>query len=75
MFRSVLVIILVIAILWIARVLLQRIQPRTEPRRSQTKDMVQCEQCRTYIPGDDAITKDGHYFCSRQHLEEWKHRD
>ncbi len=34
--------------------------------------MVQCEQCKTYLPKDEAIIRDGRAFCGQQHLQDWK---
>ena len=32
--------------------------------------MVQCKTCRLHIPENEALRKDGDYFCSQEHLEE-----
>ncbi len=72
MFRSVLIIILVIAVLWISRTVLQRLkQTPVSNKPLQNKDTVQCSHCKTYIPVDDAISHNQQYFCSQQHLEDW----
>ena len=73
MFRSVLVIIFVIAVLWIGRIVLQRLQNKqpTKPEARQNHDTVQCLQCKTYIPKQDAILQDNAYFCSQRHLDDW----
>ncbi|MDF1880211.1 hypothetical protein JHD50_02645 [Sulfurimonas sp. MAG313] len=32
-------------------------------------DMVECKKCGTYITLDDALLKEGHYFCSNECLK------
>ena len=71
MFRSVLVIIFVIAVLWLGRLLMQRLKSADKPAKPVSKDMVQCLQCQAYIPRDDAILEQGKAFCSQQHLNDW----
>ena len=73
MFRSVLVIIFVIIVIWLARTLLQRVQQKPDNNRPlSSKRTVQCVQCSTYIPEEDAIMQDNRAFCSKQHLNDWK---
>jgi hypothetical protein len=33
--------------------------------------MVQCAECKTYIPVEDAVSQAGKHFCSTQHLQDW----
>lgn len=33
------------------------------------KQMVKCEVCQLHIPQSDAIEKNGHFFCSQEHLD------
>lgn len=72
MFRSVLVIIFVIIIIWLARVVLQRMQQKPEKREIDSKQTLQCLYCKTYIPAEDAIKDGDRVFCSQQHLTDWK---
>lgn len=59
------------ALIWFVRRLFM--QQKSEPEKiSESKDMVQCEQCKTYLPKDDAVVLDDKLFCSQQHLDEWK---
>ena len=37
------------------------------PRVSETEAMVRCAHCDVYLPGSDAITKEGMSFCSQAH--------
>lgn len=75
MIKSLLVIILVALGLWVARSAMLRLQnkPANRPDKAnnQNKKMLQCSQCQTYIPADDAIIQGGKSFCSTQHLEDW----
>ena len=73
MFKSVLVIILVIGVLWLSRVFMQRLKQPPGNNSTKGKDTVKCLQCNTYIPREDAIMKDGQAFCSQQHLDDWNH--
>jgi ribosomal protein S26 len=73
MFKSLLIIIFVALILWAARSFTMRLKNR--PANGQNKpannNMLQCAQCKTYIPSEDAIIKGDKSFCSSQHLEDW----
>ncbi len=72
MFKSVLIIIFVIILLFVIRTVLQRLKqpsPRIKPLDHQ--NMVQCQHCKVYIPRDDAIIENNNFFCSTQHLNDW----
>jgi len=73
MFKSLLIIIFVALILWAARSFTMRLKnrPKDEQNLPANKNMLQCAQCKTYIPSEDAILKDDKSFCSTQHLEDW----
>ena len=73
MFKSVLIIIIVIVMLIIARTVLQRLKKPAKKSSINSKDTVQCLQCKTYIAHDEAIFKGDKAFCSRQHLNDWNH--
>lgn len=70
MLRNLLLIVAVVIIIWIVRGFIRRSQ-LNKPNIVRSKDMVQCEQCKTYIPKDDAIISNGKLFCSQQHLNDW----
>lgn len=36
----------------------------------EDKQMVQCKICQLHIPEDEALQKDGQFFCSQEHLED-----
>lgn len=74
MFRNLILIIAVVALVWIARGFIRRAQLSQKKSVQQGGDMVQCEQCQTFLPKDDALQLDGRFFCGQQHLEDWKHR-
>jgi uncharacterized protein len=42
--------------------------PSSEKQDSSTV-MVQCKTCKLHIPENEALQKDGDYFCSQEHLE------
>jgi len=46
-------------------------RPTDDQNKPANKNMLQCAQCKTYIPSEDAITKGDKNFCSSQHLEDW----
>ncbi len=71
MFKSVLVIIFVTIIFFIARTVMQRLKKPVRAEKIDNKDTVQCIQCKTYIPSEDAIFKGNQSFCSQQHLSDW----
>lgn len=71
LFKSIFVIILVIGILWISRVLLQRVKQRPSINKVKHQDTVKCLLCNTYIAQKDAIIKDNKTFCCPQHMKDW----
>jgi len=72
MFKSVLIIIFVIVLLWLIRTVTQRSKATAHrPHKPESKDTVQCLQCKTYIPREDAIFQNNQSFCSQQHLQDW----
>ena len=36
----------------------------------EEKKMVQCKVCHLHIPEEEALNKDGQFFCSQEHLED-----
>ena len=73
MFRNLFLVIAIIALIWIIKGLIRRSKtPAAHTRIEQ--DMVQCAQCKTYLPKDDAIVINDQAFCSHQHLDEWKQK-
>lgn len=38
-------------------------------KRSQETKMVRCDVCQLHIPEDEALQKNGHFYCSQQHLD------
>ncbi|MDH5369479.1 MAG: PP0621 family protein [Gammaproteobacteria bacterium] len=37
--------------------------------QENTQKMVQCEICQLHIPENEALQRDGEFFCSQEHLE------
>jgi len=73
MFRNLFLLIAIGLIIWIVQGFIRRSKVSAKPKIS-SKDMVQCEQCKTYLPADDSVSMQGKHFCSTQHLEDWKRK-
>ncbi len=64
-------ILLLLAAIYLVFAILKRLA--TGPRRVTVKKpgkvdkMVQCEQCGTYIPENEAVTANGKHYCCAQH--------
>lgn len=78
MFRSLLIIIVVALVLWAFRSIALRSKlPAKKSTRQSVDDhgnhtaMVQCAECKTYIPAEDAVSQSGKHFCSTRHLQDW----
>ena len=41
---------------------------KTSNKAQETK-MVRCEVCQLHIPEDEALQKNGHFYCSQEHLD------
>lgn len=74
MFRNLILIIAVVALAWIVRGFIRRSQAIDKKPASKGQDMVQCAHCKTYLPKNEAISRDSQYFCNHQHLEQWEKR-
>lgn len=71
MFRNLFLLIAIMAIFWIVNGFIQRAKAKPV-NRTVSKDMVQCEHCKVYLPKDDAIVMNNKTFCNQQHLNDWK---
>lgn len=78
MFRSLLIIIVVALALWAFRSIALRSKLPTKKSTQHNADdhnehtaMVQCAECKTYIPAEDAVSQAGKHFCSTKHLQDW----
>ena len=70
MFRNLILLIAIIVAVWLIRRLI--ITTKTSHTKTiDSKDMVQCEHCKIYVPREDAINLNEKSFCSQQHLEDW----
>lgn len=38
----------------------------SEPKKLEGDTMVECQKCTTFVTYDDAIIKDGQFFCSKE---------
>ena len=56
------VVVMIVKRLWL--------QPRQPPvSRELNGKMVQCENCGIFVPQQEALGQDGHYYCSREHRD------
>ena len=46
----------------------KNIQSNSQPE-NQEKTMVACDVCQLHIPEDEALQKDGKFYCSQKHLD------
>lgn len=74
--RTIIFLIAIGVVIWlISRMLKNKLsqnQQSNDPRSSEIKNIVQCQQCKAFIPEDKAIRENNRIFCSQKHLEEWK---
>ncbi|WP_456404472.1 PP0621 family protein [Thiolapillus sp.] len=52
---------------WILRTLRGR---KAAAPKSRIKNMLACEYCGLHIPEDEAVRKDGHTYCSKEHARQ-----
>jgi len=60
-------------VFWVVVSFVQRLlRKRAAEKRAAppSADMVRCAHCGLHLPQAEAITRDGVYFCSKQHLEQ-----
>lgn len=66
-----LLILLAVAVVWFAlRSRFRRARPPERKSGAKAIDAVRCSHCGTHLPRDEALHRDGRYFCSRAHLEQ-----
>ena len=61
-FIALAVIVMVIKRLWLQK-------RQTPGNRELTGRMVQCETCGIFVPEQEALERDGHHYCSREHRD------
>ena len=42
---------------------------QTSMHQEKAQKMVQCDVCQLHIPEDEALKRDGRFFCSQAHLD------
>ena len=76
MFRSLIFVIAIGLVIWLVSRMLKNKLGNNSTSRSQNpkeiKNIVQCHQCKAFIPEDRVVREGGQTFCSQKHLEEWK---
>ena len=43
-------------------------QANAQQKNQDEQKMVQCDVCQLHVPEDEALQKDGKFFCSQEHL-------
>ena len=44
-------------------------QTNVRQKNQEEQKMVPCDVCQLHIPVDEAVQRDGKYFCSQEHLD------
>ena len=74
--KYLLVLIVVLAVLWLARSSRRPIPPRSQDRPAPSSDpqqaMVACAQCGLHLPRDEALPGRGGVFCGEAHRAEYE---
>lgn len=62
-------IVLFIVIIYLCYVVfVKKRQKITDNKPEKVENMIECKKCSTFVSIDDAIVKDGEYFCSKECL-------
>jgi uncharacterized protein len=64
---------ILIAIVWLVWFFLrQRIEKRLHKKQNSTKiqTMISCSTCGIHLPKEEALYLKGHYFCSKEHVND-----
>jgi len=64
-------IVIALIIYLVARILKRWAASKNSPTSNKLQEtkMVRCEVCQLHIPEDDALQKNGHFYCSQEHLD------
>ena len=44
-------------------------QPRARPPQAAAGNMVQCAHCGIFVPEQEALSRNGRWYCSKQHRD------
>ena len=70
-FRLLLAIFIVGLLVFLFRRVFKKInKPADDKKIDHFKDPVTCHSCGVRLPKNEAIDKDGHYYCSKEHAEQ-----
>jgi len=47
----------------------KNIQSNKRQKIQEEQKMVQCDFCQLHVPEDEALQRDGKFYCSQEHLE------
>lgn len=74
MIRFIVLAVVIALIYQVLRRSTQRLQGRRpEQVKDETETMQQCVVCELHVPADETLQRDGHTFCSQEHLLQWQH--
>lgn len=74
MFRGLIILAaLIIIYLLVKRLLAQKLASRNKTA-SPSENMLQCAECGTFVPKNEAITEGEQSFCCNQHQQDWQSR-
>jgi len=79
MFRNIIILLVIVIAFLIIRSRWRARQQNKHERSGTAKhdkneNTVQCEQCKLYLPADEAVTEKKMFFCSEQHQRDWHKR-
>ena len=67
----------VLLVVAIVMVVMRRLRMRNStPRKRASIDAktVRCAHCQVYLPSNDAVTRDGHFYCTQAHADQARQR-
>ena len=72
--RTLIILIALVLIVMAVKRLWQTSRPDTK-HRLKSGQMVQCANCGVYIPTQEALQHEDHYYCSQTHMDKGTHPD
>ena len=70
--KILLLVIPVLLIWWILRLLRNPTPSVTRQNKPRVENMVACEKCGLHVPENEAVTRNGKFYCSEEHAQEAK---
>lgn len=69
LFRLIIIALIVYLLIQIFKRITANKNPPSTKKQDNSTAMVQCKTCKLHIPENEALLKDGEYYCSQEHLE------